>query len=146
MAEAQTTSYPKALVPPHECCHPQGLKDYGVDIGLPRSHLQDEWSSFSAAQWLLKFSGRSGDRVRRDYPIIDEIRDSGCHWACRYPINKRPRRVRNGAVIVVGRLVGEPNDILIYGRAIGTKYAQGRDDATPADIQRRGLESPLALL
>lgn len=36
----------------------------------------------------------------------------------------------------IARLV-KPNDILIYGRAIGERYVSGRDDASAADIKRR---------
>jgi hypothetical protein len=35
------------------------------------------------------------------------------------------------------RMVQNPNDTIIYGRAIGFAYAIDRDDATPADIALR---------
>jgi len=37
----------------------------------------------------------------------------------------------------MGRLVQEPDDIMIYGRAIGVHHQPGRDDATPEDIALR---------
>ena len=37
----------------------------------------------------------------------------------------------------MGRMVKDPSDILIYGRAIGMRYEQGRDDATAEDIALR---------
>ena len=41
-------------------------------------------------------------------------------------------------MIFMGRLTKEPpNDIRVFGRAIGIKYQPGRDDATPADIAKR---------
>jgi hypothetical protein len=37
----------------------------------------------------------------------------------------------------MGQIVQEPNDILIYGRAVGMRYEPGRDDATDADMTLR---------
>jgi hypothetical protein len=37
----------------------------------------------------------------------------------------------------MGRMVKEPADILIYGRAIGTSHKPDRDDATAEEIQAR---------
>ena len=54
-----------------------------------------------------------------------------------YPSAKRPRGVRNDAVIFMGRFTRNPNDIRVFGRAIGMKYEPGRDDATVADITQR---------
>jgi hypothetical protein len=69
--------------------------------------------------------------------VFEEVQRSGCHWACTYPKGKRPKRVPDGAIMYMGRMVKEPNDILIYGRAIGMRHAPGRDDATPEDIAQR---------
>ena len=46
------------------------------------------------------------------------------------------RRVKNGADIIIAKLTRNPNDIRVYGRAIGMEYKPKRDDATAADIQR----------
>jgi hypothetical protein len=69
--------------------------------------------------------------------VFTEVTNSGCHWACTYPYGKRPRQVRDGAVMFMGRLVKDPDDILIYGRAIGVPHEPGRDDATAEDIRLR---------
>jgi len=45
--------------------------------------------------------------------------------------------VRDGATIYISRLVANPSDIVIYGRATGLAHVPGRDDATPSDIHRR---------
>ena len=37
----------------------------------------------------------------------------------------------------MGRQVSDPDDILIYGRAIGMQHVPERDDASPADIALR---------
>jgi hypothetical protein len=41
----------------------------------------------------------------------------------------------------MGRLVKGPEDILIYGRAVGMSYKEGRDDATPDDIKLRAWKA-----
>lgn len=37
----------------------------------------------------------------------------------------------------MGRLVKDPDDTIIYGRAVGIRHETGRDDAAPEDIQLR---------
>ena len=37
----------------------------------------------------------------------------------------------------MARLVKHPTDILIFGRGIGMQYVEGRDDASPSDIEKR---------
>jgi hypothetical protein len=67
----------------------------------------------------VKFFGRGDNRADRSMQILEEVRRSGSHWACTYPKGKRPRMVRDGATMFMGRLVKDPNDILIFGRARG---------------------------
>jgi hypothetical protein len=40
-------------------------------------------------------------------------------------------------MMFMGRLVKEPSDTLIYGRAIGMHHEPGRDDATERDLKKR---------
>jgi hypothetical protein len=44
-------------------------------------------------QSFVKFFGE--DRAGRSLAIVDEVRSSGCHWACTYPKRKRSRRPRS---------------------------------------------------
>jgi hypothetical protein len=88
-------------------------------------------------QAFVKFFGEASNRIDRESRIFDEVSRAGCHWACTYPRGKRPRAVRDGAVMFMGRLVNEPNDTIIFGRAIGLRHEPGRDDATAADIKKR---------
>ena len=37
----------------------------------------------------------------------------------------------------MGRLTKKPHDIIVYGRAVGMRHVEGRDDATPEDISIR---------
>ena len=53
------------------------------------------------------------------------------------PANRRPRSVKDGSLIYFGRLVRDPHDIRVFGRAIGMAHVPGRDDATQTDILLR---------
>lgn len=44
-----------------------------------------------ANQAFVKFFGVSNDREDLSLPVIEEVKRAGCHWACTYPNNKRPR-------------------------------------------------------
>ncbi len=37
----------------------------------------------------------------------------------------------------IARLISDPNDIRIFGLAVGMKHQPGRDGGTPSDIARR---------
>ena len=119
-----------------------GLGDFGADAGVvnpPPAFLPIAVTD--APQAFVKFFGRSSNRAPLSLPTIKEIEGSGCHWAATYPATKRPRAVKDGAVIFMARLTHEPNDIRVFGRAIGMRYLEGRDDATPADIARRAWKA-----
>ena len=114
------------------------LPDHGVDAGLPELPPVAVPPVFGATeQAIVKFHGRGDDRAPLTQSILKEVKGSGCHWAVCYPRNKRPRNVQDGAIVFIARLTEGPNDIRVFGRAIGTKYVDGRDDATLADIARR---------
>jgi hypothetical protein len=116
---------------------PSGLGDEGSDAGLPAGPAVVTNSHGKSGQAFVKFFGESNNRAPWSLSILDELARSGSHWACPYPKGKRPRKVEDGATIFMGRMVQNPNDILIYGRATGTSHVPGRDDATPAEIKRR---------
>ena len=114
-----------------------GLGDEGVKV--------TDWTDLvSPATWVgeadqafVKLFGEGHNREDRSTQVLKEVKRSGCHWGCTYPKEKRPRRVCDGALMFMGRLVGSPNDILVYGRAVGMQYHPGRDDASAADIKQR---------
>lgn len=118
--------------------HHPGLGDFGVDTGIsdpppiPALNMIDD-----STQAFVKFLGEHANRVSLSHSSLAELDRSGCHWAVCYPKTKRPRRVNDNAVIYIGRMTGNPNDIRIFGRAIGIGFVEGRDDATPEDISRR---------
>ncbi len=114
------------------------LGDFGADAGFNSpapfpvsAHIAD------APQAFVKFLGVSNDRVPLSFPTIEEIKRAGCHWAVAYPASKRPRNVKDDAIMFVGRLTHDPRDIRIFGRAIGMRHVPGRDDATQEDIALR---------
>jgi len=111
-----------------------GLRDEGVDAGLsPGPAVPSTWAG-AEGQAFVKFFGDSQNRADRSLEVLKEVVTSGSHWACTYPYAKRPRKVQEGALMFMGRLVEDPADILIYGRAVGVRHQPGRDDATAEDI------------
>ena len=114
------------------------LKDYGTDVGVadpPPTRLPP--AVVDAPQFFVKFLGGGDNRQPLSVSTIEEIEKGGCHWAACYPANRRPRSVEDGAIIFMGRFTRDPNDIRVFGRAVGMAYKDNRDDATPADIELR---------
>jgi hypothetical protein len=89
----------------------------------------------SPEQGFLKFFGRGSNRLERSSAIIAEVMRAGCHWACTY--SKAPRQPKDGSTIFMGRYVKSPDDVLIFGRARGMQHVDGRDRASPADLEER---------
>lgn len=120
--------------------HRPGLGDEGVDVGEKATSIAPPDLVAEAPQAFVKFFGINSDRANYSLPVILEIRRAGCHWACSYPKGKRPRQVEDGAVMFMGRLVKEPSDIIIFGRAVAMKHRKGRDDATDTDKKLRAFK------
>lgn len=116
---------------------PGGLGDEGTDAGAAADAPNLAPWVAEAPQSFVKFLGEGHNRVALDFSTMEEIRRAGCHWAVAYPASKRPTGVQDGAVMFIGRLTKEPNDIRVFGRAIAMRHIPGRDDATPADIALR---------
>lgn len=115
------------------------LKDYGFNMDK-KSHDQEPKiivKLTDSNQYFIKFFGEGNSRADITMSIYEEVKRSGCHWACTYPTNKKPKSVHDGAIIFIGRLVSNPNDIMIYGYAIGNKYKEKRDDASVEEIKIR---------
>jgi hypothetical protein len=132
--EGQINDYLARGAPPVAAA---ALGDDGVDTGTSAEPpALPPWVD-EAEQSFVKFFGEGHNRVIRSMPTLEEIERSGSHWACTYPQGRRPRSVQDGAVMFMGRMVKEPNDILVFGRAVGMRHQPGRDDATAQDIARR---------
>ncbi len=94
-----------------------------------------------ASQGFVKFFGESRNRAPSTLSVLEEVKRSGSHWACTYPRGKRPRKVSDGAVMFMGRMTKDPNDIVIYGRAIGMRHKPDSDDASLSDLALRPWKS-----
>ena len=119
------------------------LKDFGVDAGIPTIPDVDASPIYTdPPQAFVKFLGEGSNRVSLSVGTIEEIEETGCHWAVAYPAaaGRRPTGVEDGALIFSSRLVKGP-DIRVFGRAIGMKHKEGRDDATQTDIEQRPWKS-----
>lgn len=116
------------------------LPDFGVTVTTTATALPDlappGWPAESG-QAFVKFFGEGSNRADYAASTLDEVKRSGCHWACTYPADKRPRAVQDGDTIFVARLVKAPNDTIIFGRVIGREHREGHDDATPQEIAVR---------
>jgi hypothetical protein len=116
---------------------PAGLTDEGVDAGIPADPITPPPLVDEAPQAFVKFFGTNTRRLEWSTAVLEEVDRSGSHWACTYPKGKRPRMVKDGAVMFMARMVKDPTDMLIFGRAVGQRHVPGRDDATAADIDYR---------
>ena len=83
----------------------RALPDHGVDVGLPHpSQLLAPSRFVEAEHAIVKFHGRGDDRAPLTQPTLQEVRESGCHWAVCYPHSKRPTSFVEGTVVFIARL------------------------------------------
>jgi hypothetical protein len=117
--------------------HSVRFADYGTDLGfLPDPPVPSVEPQISV-QAFVKFFGTSQSRADRSALILTEVENSESNWALSYPKAKRPRQVKTGNVMFIGRMVRSPNDIRIYGRAIAYQHQPGRDEASAEDKKRQ---------
>ena len=111
------------------------LEDFGTDVGIvdPPPALQ-QTSLSDKPRAFVKLLGKSDNRMSLDTATIKELELGGCHWAVAY--KKRPRRVKDGDVIFMGRLTKNPNDVRVFGRAIAKEHKPGEDEASCAEIEQ----------
>jgi hypothetical protein len=115
-----------------------GLGDFGASVGFgEQAFTVMPMAVADAPQAFVKFLGEGSNRAPLAFETVDEIERAGCHWAVAYPAKRRPTGVEDGAVLFIGRLTRQPNDIRIFGRAIGMAHVPRRDDATGEDIELR---------
>ena len=117
------------------------LGDFGAVATEPQELILLPVSVTDAPQAFVKFLGEGDNRVATDFPVLEEIASAGCHWALAYPAAKRPRGVKDGAIMFIGRLTHSPNDIRIFGRGVGKSYSDGVDDASAEEIAARGWKA-----
>lgn len=112
------------------------LPDFGEVVSLTSPFVGSEQPDVPI-QSFVKFFGRANNRADLAMPIALEVQRSGSNWACTYPTGKRPRQVKDGAVMFMARMMEDRSDYRIYGRAIGREHTPDIDDATAADIAKR---------
>lgn len=117
------------------------LPDFGIEAGFAKSPLALPTVIAEAERGFVKFLGEGDNRVTLSHSTMEELRSSGAHWAVAYPRSKRPRQVLDGDLIFVGRLTYDPNDIIVFGRAVGRRHIPGRDDATADEIALRAWKA-----
>lgn len=110
--------------------------DHGVDLGFLPDPPPTTIAPSISKRAFVKFFGTSRSRAERSTPVFEEVRRSESHWSLSYPKGKRPRQPKTGDVMFIARIVRAPNDIMIYGRAVGYTHKPGRDDASEEDINR----------
>ena len=114
------------------------LGNFGADAGvIDPPPVQVPAVVADASQALVKLLGEGTNRVPLSFATIEEIERTGRHWAVAYPASKRQRGVQDDATVFIAWLTQDPNDIRVFGRAVGMKHQPGRDDATPAHIALR---------
>lgn len=114
------------------------LGDSGVNLGLEDEPIAQAPKGVpSESQAFVKFLGLSDERSLLSDLTIEIIRQEGCNWSVCFRRNRRPRSVRDGDIVFMGRLTRKPDDIRVFGRAIGMAYKKGRDDATEAEKDQR---------
>ena len=122
--------------------HENSLPDYGdaieeTETPLVSGGLLTEYDGPDYFQAFVKFLGEGHNRSPTSNSILDEVINSGCHWALGYPNTQRPRQVEDGATMFIARLTYNPNDIKIFGRATALSHDEGRDNATVREIDDR---------
>jgi len=91
----------------------------------------------SSVNYYIKFFGTAKNRVPLTFTAKEEIDRALCHYACGFSTNKKPRQIQDGDIIYMARMTYEPWDYAIFGKAIATKFVDGRDEATKPEIQER---------
>lgn len=113
------------------------LPDLGTRVDRTAGAAMLPASAAEPPQAFVKFFATSRDRVPRSMTVLESLRRSGCHRFCAYPKGKRPRSVQDGALMFMGWMVGDPDDILVIGRASALAHRPGVDEADAAEIALR---------
>ncbi|SHM80446.1 phospholipase D-like domain-containing protein [Polaribacter sp. KT 15] len=107
----------------------EALPDYGVSY---------QKSIIGKRRYFIKFFGKGDNRLTLNHKITDELKGGCSHFALSFSRAKndaRPRRYKNGDVVFMARMTKEPNDYVIFGRAISYTHDKNRDIASKEDIK-----------
>lgn len=117
------------------------LPDFGVNVKIQTPFQSGKTSPQFPNQAFVKFSGTGGNRADRGLLIADLVAESGCKWVYTYPKTKPPRQVEDGDVLYIGRLVHTPDDVMIFGKAIGRRHRDEEDVASAREIDQRSWKA-----
>ncbi len=115
----------------------EGSASAAAPLGAVAGSLALSRAVSEAGQVFVKFLGTAKDREPLSFETLGEVKRAGCHWALAYPASQRPRIVRDGDLMFIARMTKEPNDMRIFGWAVGMEHQRGRDDATADDVSVR---------
>lgn len=108
------------------------------NIGRALTDLGAQITFFDKTKnYYIKFFGGADNRVESVFSIKEEIERSLCHYACCYPLKKKPKQVNDGDIIFMARMTKNPSDYAIFGKATALKYTEGRDKASDQEIKER---------
>lgn len=114
------------------------LPDFGAKVPADSPFVTPTSRAPSFAnQAFVKFSGTGDNKARRELRIDDVVAESGANWAFTYPSSIHPRQVKDGDVLYLGRLVYGPDDLMIFGKAIGREHRDHVDVASAKEITLR---------
>jgi hypothetical protein len=114
------------------------LPDFGAKVPTDSPFVTTTARTPSFAnQAFVKFSGTGNNKASRDLRIDVVVAESGANWAFTYPSGIHPRQVRDGDVLYLGRLVHSPDDLMIFGKAIGREHRDDVDVASGEEIVLR---------
>lgn len=88
----------------------------------------------------VKFFGSAKFRESYTSHVKQEINRSLSHYACGFSLNKKPRRINDGDIIYLARMVS-PNDYSIFGKAEAIEFVESRDRASKEDKIERPFKN-----
>ncbi|HEY8780518.1 MAG TPA: phospholipase D family protein [Mucilaginibacter sp.] len=103
------------------------LPDYGASQFVLNENIN----------YYIKFLGTGHDRVSLDFTSKQEIERALCHYACGFSKHKKPKQFNEGDIIYLARMIHNPTDYAIFGKAEAIKFMDGRDEATSSEIIER---------
>ena len=107
-------------------------------INVPSTSLPDLGASETqfdqSRNYYIKFFGTTKSRVSHDFIVRDEVTRAQCHYACTFSEKKKPKKMNDGDIVFMARMLKSPKGFGIFGRAEAIKYQEGRDRATENEI------------
>ena len=124
------------------------LKNAG-EFNSPAPSLPDFGASHitlpTNKRYFVKFLGAAKNRVELDFGTREEVQRGLIHHVCGFSREKKPRQFRDGDIVYLARMVKNPNDFSVFGKAEAVKFKDGRDEASENEIKARGWRKDLPI-